>query len=270
MNEQGELMDRGFGVTGSLDVGIVWELAPLLETLGYRTLWINDTPEGDSLAGCAAAAEATGRLRVATGVIPIDRRGPEDIVADVRRRGIPADRLTIGVGSGTAPHPLDRVRSAVADLRRLADPSTSISVGALGPRMAALAATVSDDVLLNWLTPAAARVSSREVKEVAAGAGRPSPRVTAYVRVATAPGAIDRLVSEAERYGTYPWYAAHFRRFDVEPIDTTIGSTDAATVVRRLRSYTGIVDEIVVRAIAAAETFESYRDLALLTAPEGS
>jgi alkanesulfonate monooxygenase SsuD/methylene tetrahydromethanopterin reductase-like flavin-dependent oxidoreductase (luciferase family) len=263
-------MDRGFGVTGTLDTGIVRELAPLLESLGYRTLWINDVPEGDSLARCAAAIDVTARLRVATGVIPIDRRGPQDIVADVVRRGIPADRLTIGVGSGMAPHALDRVRSAVADLRRLADPSTSISVGALGPKMTALAATVSDDVLLNWLTPAAARVSSTEVREVAVNAGRPTPRVTAYVRVATAPEAIDRLVSEAERYGAYPSYAAHFRRFGVEPVDTTIGSTDAATVVRRLKTYTGTVDEIVVRAITAAETFESYRDLALLTAPEGS
>jgi len=28
------------------------------------------------------------------------------------------------------------------------------------------------------------------------------------------------------------------------------------------------VDEIVVRAITGAETFESYRDLAILTAPD--
>lgn len=262
-------MDRGFGVAGSLDVGIVRALAPVLESLGFRTLWINDTPEGDSLSGCAAAAAVTGRLRVATGVIPIDRRDPEDIVAGVRQRGIPADRLTIGIGSGMGPRPLARVRTAVADLRRLADPATTVSVGALGPRMTALAAAISDDVLLNWLTPEAAGVSSAEVARAAAFAGRPAPRLTAYVRVATAPEAIDRLDVEAHRYGTYPSYAAHFRRFGVEAVETTIGSQDRSTVVERLGAYQGKVDEVVIRAITASETFEAYRDLAILTAPTG-
>ena len=261
-------MDRGFGIAGSLDIEILRELAPLLESLGFRTLWINDTPGGDSLAGCAAAVEATERLRVATGVIPIDRRQPAEIVADVRRREIPAARLTIGIGSGMAPKPLGRVRAAVAELRRLVDPATTISVGALGPKMTALAAAVSDDVLLNWLTPDAARVSTGEVADAAAAAaGRATPRVTAYVRVATELEAIQWLATEAQRYGTYPSYAAHFRRFGVEAIDTTIGSTDPAAVAGGLAAFDGTVDEIVVRAITAGETFAAYRDLAVLTAP---
>lgn len=260
-------MDRGFGVAGALDLGIIRRLAPVLESLGFRTLWINDTPDGDSLAGCAVATEVTTTLRVATGVIPIDRRGAEDIVADIERRRIPADRLTIGIGSGGASHPLGRVRTTVAELRAKADPATTISVGALGPRMTAQAATLGDDVLLNWLTPAAAKVSSAEVASAAGVAGQPTPRVTAYVRVATDHRAIERLRIEAERYGSYPSYAAHFRRFGVTAIDTTIGSEDAAEVAQRLDAYEGSVDEIVVRAITGAETFESYRGLAILTAP---
>ena len=261
-------MDRGFGVAGALDPGIIRQLAPVLESLGFRTLWINDTPDGDSLAGCGAGAEVTTTLRVATGVIPIDRRGAQDIVSDVQRRRIPADRLSIGIGSGRAPKALDRVRKAVAELRELADPATTISVAALGPRMTELAATLGDDVLLNWLTPAAARVSSTEVATATAAAGQPTPRVTAYVRVATDHGAVERLRVEAERYASYPSYAAHFRRFGVNAIDTTIGSEEAAEVARRLAAYDGSVDEIVVRAITGADTFESYRDLAFLTAPE--
>lgn len=260
-------MDRGFGVAGSLDLAIIRQLAPLLESLGFRTLWVNDTPDGDSLAGCAAATEVTRRLQVATGVIPIDRRDAEEIVGDVRRRGIPADRLTIGIGSGRAPRPLDRVRMAVAELRRLADPATSIAAGALGPRMTALAAAISDDVLLNWLTREAAGVSSAQIAAAAGAAHRAPPRVTAYVRVATVPEAIARLGDEAARYASYPSYAAHFRRFGVDAIDTTIGSEDAAVVRDRLAAYAGTVDEIVVRAITAAETFEAYRDLAILTRP---
>ena len=33
-------MDRGFGVAGSLDTGIIRQLAPVLESLGFRTLWV--------------------------------------------------------------------------------------------------------------------------------------------------------------------------------------------------------------------------------------
>ena len=260
-------MDRGFGVTGSLDIDIVRRLAPLLEELGYRTLWINDTPDGDSLAGCAAAIAVTRRLRVATGVIPIDRRPATAIVDDVARWGLPVERLTIGIGSGMAPRPLARVRDAVADLRRLGDPGLMVSVGALGPRMTALAATVGDDVLLNWLTPAAARVSSSEIARAARDAGRPTPRVTAYVRVAVEPAAIDRLADEAARYAAYPSYAAHFQRFGVEAIETTIGSEDAADVAGRLDAYVGTVDELVVRAITGSDTLAAYAALARQTAP---
>ncbi len=263
-------MDRGFGVAGSLDTAIIRQLAPVLESLGFRTLWVNDTPEGDSLIGCAAAAEATTTLRVATGVIPIDRRGPAEIVADIALQGIPADRLTIGIGSGMAPKPLGRVRATVAALRELADPAAVISVGALGPRMTALAAELGDDVLLNWLTPDAARVSATDVARAAAEVSRSTPRVTAYVRVAMDPTAIERLSVEAGRYGSYPSYAAHFRRFGVDAIDTTIGSEDQSEVGARLDRYAGTVDEIVVRAITGAETFEAYHDLAIATAPRAA
>ncbi len=260
-------MDRGFGVAGSLDPNIIRQLAPLIESLGFRTLWINDTPGGDSLLGCAVACEVTTALRVATGVIPIDRRGAAHIITDVVDRGIPADRLTIGIGSGMAPKPLARVRTAVAALREKADPATMISVGALGPRMTSLAASVGDDVLLNWLTPDAARISFQDIATAASDASRATPRVSAYVRVAMASTAIRRLTIEAERYGSYPSYAAHFRRFGVEAIDTTIGSGDGAEVASRLNQFEGTVNEIVVRAITEAETIDAYRRLAIAVAP---
>lgn len=259
-------MDRGFGVAGSLEKNIIRALAPVLESLGFRTLWINDTPDGDSLQGCATACEVTTTLRVATGVIPVDRRSAAEIVADIDRLGIPADRLTIGIGSGMAPKPLGRMRVTVAQLRETADPVAMIAVGALGPQMTALAASLGDEVLLNWLTPEAARISSREVSMAASDAGRSSPRLTAYVRVAMDPTAIQRLATEARRYGSYPSYAAHFRRFGVEAIDTTIGSEDANEVSGRLDGFVGTVDEIVVRAITGSETFDAYRDLAIATA----
>ena len=94
--------------------------------------------------------------------------------------------------------------------------------------------------------------------------------MTAYVRVAMEPAAIERLTVEAARYGSYPSYAAHFRRFGVEAIDTTIGLEGHTEIAARLDRYAGTVDEIVVRAITGTETFEAYRDLAIATAPRSA
>jgi alkanesulfonate monooxygenase SsuD/methylene tetrahydromethanopterin reductase-like flavin-dependent oxidoreductase (luciferase family) len=263
-------MDYGFGIAGALDAGIVARLAPVLEQLGFQTLWVNDTPDGDSLAGCAAALRGTSTLRVATGVIPIDRRPAADILADVRERGIDPARLTIGIGSGRAEHPLRAVREAVEQLRSGSGSGIRIAVGALGPKMTTLAATQADEVLFNWLTPAGAAESAASVRQAAAGAGVAAPRTTTYVRVAIEPGAIDRLRAEAARYESYPAYAANFRRFGVSGFDTTVGTDDIGEIGPRLGAYAGAVDEVVVRAITSAEMFEAYHDLAVATAPARS
>jgi hypothetical protein len=63
---------------------------------------------------------------VLTGVIPLDRRPAEDVLAAIRATGVPEDRLTVGVGSGAGrTGALARVRDAVA-ARRHATASTSI------------------------------------------------------------------------------------------------------------------------------------------------
>ncbi|HEX6956233.1 MAG TPA: LLM class flavin-dependent oxidoreductase, partial [Agromyces sp.] len=62
------------GLPGTTDRETLRALAPRLERLGFHALWLNDVPGGDSLAGLRAAGEVTDRLRLATGVIPLDRR----------------------------------------------------------------------------------------------------------------------------------------------------------------------------------------------------
>ncbi len=64
--------------------------------------------------------------------------------------------------------------------------------------MCRLAGEVADGVLFNWLTPEYARESAERVREGAAAARRPAPRLYAYVRVALGPGAADRLQEEGE------------------------------------------------------------------------
>ena len=70
------------GVAGSLGPERIARIAGAVEAAGFHALWVNDTPTGDALAAIAAAAEATDRLVLATGVLPVDRRPAAQIAAE--------------------------------------------------------------------------------------------------------------------------------------------------------------------------------------------
>ena len=65
---------------------------------GRDSFWVNDTPGADSLERLAAAACVTSRIRLGTGVIPLDRRPAGEIIARVRELALPTERLILGVG----------------------------------------------------------------------------------------------------------------------------------------------------------------------------
>ena len=258
---------RGFGVAGALDRSILKELTPRVEELGYDALWVNDTPGGDGLEALAAVAQWTDGLRLAVGVIPLDRRSPSEIADRTRALGLPAERLTIGIGAGSAERGLDRVRDGVAELRTLLDPAIPIVIGALGPRMGQLSGEVSDGVLLNWLTPAWARQSGAAVLQAARSAGKKQPSIIAYVRVALGEAANQRLQDEAERYGDIPGYARHFARMGASAYETAVHGDSAAELHEQLTPFNPLVDETVVRAVTAEERTDAYLELAEACAP---
>ena len=223
------------GITGTTGADVVRALAPRIERLGFSALWINDVPGGDSLDGLRVAASVTETLGLATGVIPLDRR-PVDTL-DLR--GLPAARTMLGIGSGRAPHPLRLVRDGIAALRTTTD--AAIVVGALGPRMRRLAAERADGVLLNWLTPKAARDAAAELHGAAAS------RAVLYVRTIAEAGARSALQREVERYESVPAYVANFERLGIRPADATLH--DAAGL-----AAFDVVDEVVLRAITSTNS----------------
>lgn len=237
------------GLAGGLGPEAIGRLAPAIERAGFHALWVNDTPDGDSLAALAAAATVTEHLTLATGVIPLDRRPASEIARALQ--GIPEARLLLGIGSGSARHgALDLMRDGIRTLRD--HTAARIVVGALGPRMRRIAVEDGDGILLNWLTPDAASDQAGELHGIA-----PRTRVALYARTALDAGARGRLETEASFYGRVPSYAANFARLGFGPLDTVLPPS-CATLRDGVEAYTAGVDELVLRAITASDDLEAY------------
>lgn len=249
-------MNRGYGVSALVDSGIATRLAEAAEESGYMSFWVNDVPGGNGLEQLAAVQAATSTIRTGVGVLAADRWPAALIVREVNRLGLDAKRLVIGIGAGALGRGSLSSTAEIASQVRTQLPA-QVMIGALGPEMCRLAGANSDGVILNWLTPAAARKSSEITRTAAAETGQPVPEVIGYVRTAAEPDAHQRLTTEATNYEAYPAYRRHFARMGVSALETTVNGSPGEIAIR-LDEYAGSVDEIVVRAIAANETLESY------------
>ncbi|KQX04964.1 MULTISPECIES: LLM class flavin-dependent oxidoreductase [unclassified Leifsonia] len=245
------------GLAGALDRAVIQELAVAAEAAGLHALWLNDTPDGDAIVGLAAAAEVTDRLVLATGVLPFDRR-PASVIADrVRELALPQHRLVLGVGSGGARRPLALVRPELDELQRSVD--APVLLGALGPKMRELAATLASGALLSWLPPEVASDTAAALRETATDAASPRPRAVLYARGIVDADATAALAEESARYASYPSYSANFERLGISARDTTITGTTPERLQERLDSYRSGVDELVFRAITADGSTPAYR-----------
>jgi len=235
------------GIAATAGPELAARIAPAVEAAGLHGLWVNDTPGHDALALLSAAADATEGLTLATGVLPVDRRTPDDILAAAG--GLPADRLMLGIGSGQLRSgAVQRVTDAATALRERTD--ARVVVGALGPRMRRAGATASDGLLLSWLTPETAARQAAQAHEVA-----PATHVAIYVRTAADPAAIATLEEEAARYAGHPAYAANFARLGLDAVDTVIRPAELRD---RIEAYRSAVDEVVLRAITRSGSVDDH------------
>lgn len=240
------------GLAGTLGADTIATIAPAVERGGFHGLWVNDTPHGDSLAALAAAARVTDKLKLATGVIPIDRRPPDEIARAIVKHALPEGRVFIGIGAGQiADDAIERVRGALTTLRE--STAVRLVVGALGPQMRRLAATQSDGPLLNWLTPDAAETQTNKLRGIA-----PEAWVALYVRTALHSRARPRLEDEASRYGAIPNYAENFARIGATPLDTVLPRPGDDDIAPGLAAYRAAVDEVVLRAITPTDDVDEY------------
>jgi alkanesulfonate monooxygenase SsuD/methylene tetrahydromethanopterin reductase-like flavin-dependent oxidoreductase (luciferase family) len=243
----------GFGITAQRDPAAaeVARLAAGLELLGYDELWANDGRLGSGLATLAAAVGGTERIDLCLGVAPLSNRSAAEIAAEVEHLELPHDRLVLGIGTGSGSS-LSVVRDAVGELRRRL-PDVRLGIAALGPRMCALGGEVADVVLLNWSFPDRIAWSRERIAAGAAEAGRPMPRVAAYVRVAIGPGALARLTAEGERYRDRP--RPYTRLFDAQEATQRglpgVAAEKPTEVPALLAPYRATLDSCVVRPLAA-------------------
>lgn len=252
---------RGFGLAAALPPEVLRLVARACEAHGYRTFWVNDTPEGDGLLALAQAAQVTSTIALGVGVLPLTRWDPKEIAERVQELALPLERLRLGIGSGVGSGALERVRHGARVLRLVL---CELVVAALGPRMCRLAGEVADAVLWNWLTPAWAQRSAEWLNEGAQRVHRTRPRRYAYVRVALSQDSLVRLEEEARRYERFAGYREHFQRMGVAVKDTAIAVRTRAELNSALAPWEEVLDETVIRAITAHDQIEEI--LALVEA----
>jgi probable F420-dependent oxidoreductase len=137
----------------SIPVDQLSALAPVLEDLGYGTLWVSGGREPGVLDTVAELMDVTRAMTIAPGVVNIWAETPQSVTAawnsiESRHPG----RLMVGLGVshgplvnqaglGTYTQPLERTRDFLDELDALADalPQSRRVLGALGPKMLELA-----------------------------------------------------------------------------------------------------------------------------------
>ena len=257
-------MRRGFGVDATISADVAADLAAKVESLGYGSFWTNGSPPSGALDILESAA-VNSSLDLGVGVFPLTRIPVEEIIDEVRARGLPQDRLWLGVGSNRKPGALAEVREACDTLRSELD--CHVVSGAVGPKMTQLAAEVADCVLFTWWPRNEVAHSRQLVDEAAADAGREMPVIASYVRCALLPQAREALEDKAERYAQIPRYAEVFERNDISAAESVVTGEDRNDLIERIEHEEVVIDLPIIRAITADDSLEALTELAEATRP---
>ncbi len=215
------------------------------ERLGYTDAWTAEVDGLDAFTPLALSAEWTSALRLGTAIANVYTRGPALLAQTAAAVAeVASGRFCLGIGSSSPAivenwngakleRPLARVRETVAFLRavfageraasetlgvrgfRLARRLASappIFVAALQEKMLALAGSVADGVIINWLAPA----DVPKVVGVAKAAGRDPDALEVVCRIFVIPTTNDQIVRAIARraiagYMTTPVYSGFQR-----------------------------------------------------------
>lgn len=257
-------MTRGFGIDASVPLDVALDVASLVERAGYGSFWVNGSPHDGALSIVEGVMERTG-LDVGVGVFPLPKISADELVSEVRRRGLAQERLWLGVGSARSPGALDEVRQAAHTIREELD--VTVVTAAVGPRMMALAAEVADAVVLTWSFVSEVERARGILNDAGHRVGREAPTVVSFVRCALMPQAAGAVEERAAVYDAIPHYRKVFARSGLTAADTVVTGTNRAELLEGIQVEEAVLDLSVIRAIPADTTLESFSELVLACAP---
>lgn len=151
------MTDIGFGL-GTVGDGTALRQAPVLEELGFASLWISGG-QLDELDRVDELLAATATARIATGIIPLGVYSPTDVAALVSRVG--TERFVAGLGGPQSARPVTDLLPHLDALDELGLGPGSRLLAALGPRKLELARDRAAGAI-TFLTTAAHTALARE------------------------------------------------------------------------------------------------------------
>ncbi|MCP3854701.1 MAG: LLM class F420-dependent oxidoreductase [Actinomycetia bacterium] len=235
-----------FGSYSALGLDAALHTARLAEELGYRSFWTAEASGPEAFSTLAAAGAAAPRLDLGTGVLALQLRTPQlaAMGAATLQSLHPGADILLGVGISSpavvnrwhgaeyGDRPLAQTREYLALLRqclsgetvtfqgdffearkfrlgiRLGDRRPRIILGALNPRMLALAGELADGVLLNYVPASHVAWSVEQVRRGG------DADIYAYVHagVAQRVDGIDYARRDLFSYAVVDSYARNFER----------------------------------------------------------
>lgn len=256
------MTERGVGlVLKDLSSADIARIAGPAESAGITHLFLPETgilglaPGRDPVLSSAAALRETSMLRVGPGIAATPIRA-------ARLMGIQAATVNeesggryicgIGVSHKTAleaqgltypARALDHLRDYTRALKEISATAAygqgfPVMIGALGPKMVALAASESDGIVLNWLTPSSAAGATADIRRTAEQAGNAEPATPLFVRT----GPIEAVRFDATNYhDNLPNYRKHFHGQGLTTVDEVIERAcmplDAGAIAERVGEY---------------------------------
>ena len=269
---------------GSFDV--VVERIVRADVDGFPIVWTHQASGLDPFVAMAAAARQAPRIEIGTALIPAVLRHPQGLAAEaLTAQAALAGRLTLGIGMShrhvvegrlgmsyerpaqfmgeylDALLPLLRGETAdtrgerltmvgALDIDGVAPPP--VLLGALGPRMLALAGRLADGIVTAAAGP---RVLAEHIvptlTQATGDAGRPAPRIVAAVVACITDdpdAARTRIAATSKPYATFPVFQAMLEREGVtSQVDIGIIGDEATARTQAQRFIDAGATELAIR-----------------------